>query len=246
MATSVEIKKTLEALSSEVPSLVKACAKNDDIPEFGRMYQSWYSRAVKVVELLVPDRVAEFRSYYLIDPKRKFEYGTYCIQDYIKAVGARMDDWEIKPLWDINATVALRIVNQAHILESLAGRIDSVLADVKGHILAEIQDEELAVAHRLLKISLRAAGAVAGVVLEGHLQRVATNHAITIVKKDPSIADLNDPLKDVGVYDIPTWRKIQHLGDIRNFCDHKKSREPTRDEVEELIAGVSSIVKTIF
>jgi len=86
----------------------------------------------------------------------------------------------------------------------------------------------------------------AGVVLEAHLQRVATNHSVSISKKDPTISDLNDPLKAASVYDTPTWRKIQHLADLRNLCDHKKSREPTETEVRDLIAGVASIVKTVF
>ena len=37
------------------------------------------------------------------------------------------------------------------------------------------------------------------------------------------------------IYDIINWRFIQHLGDIRNFCDHKKQREPLKEEIEELI-----------
>lgn len=83
-------------------------------------------------------------------------------------------------------------------------------------------------------------------MLEGHLQRVAANHSVTISKTNPTINDLNDPLKNDGVYDIVTWRKIQHLADIRNYCDHKKDREPTEEEVKELIAGTDSIIKTIF
>ena len=83
-------------------------------------------------------------------------------------------------------------------------------------------------------------------ILEGHLQRVTQNHNITIRKKTPTIADLNDPLKNAGVYDNPTWRKIQLLADIRNLCSHKKSREPTDDEVVELISGVNWIIESIF
>ena len=54
----------------------------------------------------------------------------------------------------------------------------SVLADVRGYLLAKIEDEELAVAAQLLTINVRAAGAVAGVVLESHLQRVSANQKI--------------------------------------------------------------------
>ncbi|MBF8277611.1 MAG: hypothetical protein HW390_2684 [Candidatus Brocadiaceae bacterium] len=44
-----------------------------------------------------------------------------------------------------------------------------------------------------MKISSRAAGDLAGVVLERHLQRVAENHKRPIRKKAPTISDLNDP-----------------------------------------------------
>ena len=53
-------------------------------------------------------------------------------------------------------------MNQSQILESLKNRLGTILSDVKGHLLAEIEDDELAVAERLLRINLRAAGAVAG------------------------------------------------------------------------------------
>jgi len=113
-------------------------------------------------------------------------------------------------------------------------------------LFAELQDRELKVASQLVEVSLRAAGAVAGVVLEGHLQRVAVNHGVSISKKNPTISELNDPLKAEGVYDNPKWRKIQYLADIRNYCDHKKEREPTEGEVKDLIAGTDAIIKTIF
>lgn len=116
--------------------------------------------------------------------------------------------------------IASKFESQFSLLKSLSTRIDSVLSDVTGHLLAELQDEELRVASQLVKVNLRAAGAVAGVALEGHLQRVAANHSIIIPKTNPSVADLNDPLKANNVYDLITWRKIQQLADIRNYCDH--------------------------
>ena len=147
---------------------------------------------------------------------------------------------------DTHSVARRRVLNQLQILKSLESRIDSILQDVKGHLMADIQDAELKVADQLRKVSLRAAGTLAGVVLEGHLQRVIQNHNITIRKKSPTIADLNDPLKSAGVYDNPTWRKIQLLADIRNLCSHKKEREPTDDEIVELITGVNTVIKSIF
>lgn len=148
--------------------------------------------------------------------------------------------------WDVHNIVAVRLMNQVHILKSLKSRLTGVLRDVRGQLLSQLEDDELRVAGKLASINLRAAGAVAGVVLEAHLQRVAVAHQINISKKNPTIADLNDPLKASGVYETATWRKIQLLSDIRNLCDHKKDRDPTKPEIEELLTGVNSIIKSVF
>ena len=92
---------------------------------------------------------------------------------------------------------------------------------------------------------LRAAGAICGVILEKHLAKVCLNHNVKITKKDPTISVLNESLKEIA-YDTIEWRRMQRLGDLRNLCDHNKDREPTREEVEELIAGTDRVIKTIF
>ena len=87
---------------------------------------------------------------------------------------------------------------------------------------------------------------MAGVVLERHLKEVCGNHGVTVRKRAPQISDLNDALKGADVIDIPQWRSIQHLGDLRNLCAHDKKSEPTPDQVEDLLAGVAKVTKTIF
>jgi hypothetical protein len=93
---------------------------------------------------------------------------------------------------------------------------------------------------------LRAAGALAGVVLERHLGQVCDNHNIKVTKKNPTIGDLNDLLKENGVLQIPEWRSIQHLADIRNLCDHDKKSDPTEDQIKDLLAGATKLTKTLF
>ena len=93
---------------------------------------------------------------------------------------------------------------------------------------------------------MRAAGAIAGVVLEKHLDEVCVAHNIKITKKHPSIADLNEALKNASAIETPQWRFHQHLADIRNLCDHSKSAEPTVDQVSDLIEGVAKVTKTVF
>ncbi|MCO7461476.1 hypothetical protein NJF45_06110 [Stenotrophomonas maltophilia] len=246
MDAAEAIRKELSSLLGAQEELLKLVEDCKNTIAFGTKYQHWYSRAYKLVQSLAPERLAEFSSYYLIDPKRKLtDAGNYVIQDYVKAIGARTDHYD-KPIWDVNNLTAIRFLNQVQIISSLSSRVGTVLQDVTGHLFAELQDSELAAASQLKKINLRAAGALAGVVLERHLQRVAENHNLAPSKKSPTIADLNDPLKQAGVYDVPTWRKIQLLADIRNICSHQKNADPTPEQVDELIAGTNAIIKSIF
>ncbi|MGH1510164.1 hypothetical protein [Ralstonia solanacearum] len=106
---------------------------------------------------------------------------------------------------------------------------------------------ELEAADHLAKSKFfRAAGALAGVVLERHLGEVCTARKIAISKKNPTIGDFNEGLKAENVIDIPQWRFIQHLADIRNICDHARTPDPTPDQVTDLISGAKKIVKTVF
>jgi hypothetical protein len=237
--------KDLIDLGSDIVERVKK-VKKGEVLELNKLYQSWYTSAIKILEILANDRLDEFISYYRIDPKRKeVNAFNYVIQDYFSGRGVRKDRYG-QPLFDIEDVVFIRIYNQVQIIHSLNTRIESVFSDVQGSLLAELQDRELATAEDLAKINLRAAGSLAGVVLENHLQKVAQNHQLNITKKNPTISDINDPLKDNNIYDIPTWRKIQYLADIRNLCSHKKETEPTKEQVGELISGVNEIIKTIF
>jgi hypothetical protein len=149
-------------------------------------------------------------------------------------------------LFDPQEMAKIRFLHQLQILGALSSRIDSVLADFEDHLFAELQEKELEAANALKAVSLRAAGSLAGVVLERHLQRVAVNHAVTIAKKETTIRDLNDPLNKSNAYDLSTWRKIQLLGDLRNLCSHQRSGAPTKEQVEDLISGVNSIIKSVF
>ncbi len=116
-----------------------------------------------------------------------------------------------------------------------------------GVIQSELLDGELASARELLKGKhLRAAGAVAGVVLERHLASVCSAHAIGSKKKNPTISEWNDRLKKANVIHVPVWRLLQRLGDLRNLCCHPLERDPTPDEVDELISAAEKITKTLY
>ena len=111
---------------------------------------------------------------------------------------------------------------------------------------ADIFDTELESARELAKKGFfRGGGAVAGVVLEKHLGHVCKIHNLKIRKKKPALADYYQILKENNIIDTAKWRFIQHLGDLRNLCDHKKDREPTKDDVLELVEGTEKVIKTV-
>ncbi len=135
---------------------------------------------------------------------------------------------------------------QLAILKAARKRFDSSLFEIRQLVQADLFDSEIESARELLKSKFyRAAGAIAGVVLEKHLRQVCDDHNVKVVKKNPGINDLNQLLKDGGVIDIPQWRHITLLGDIRNLCDHNKQKEPTEAQVTDLVDGADKVLKTI-
>jgi hypothetical protein len=233
----------MAALYDEGAQLAVAFQKKQE-KQFQYDYQRWYTKALSVVASLAPDRLAEFRGYYEINPKRKFlTYGTYVIQDFFKGVAPSGHQYEN---FDGRGQALICFFNQLTIFKAVYDRVDSILGNIETELYAELQDNEVVVARQLAKVNVRAAGALVGVVIEGHLQKVASAHGVTLAKKNPTIADLNDPLKSASVIDVPTWRKISFLADLRNLCSHKKDSEPTKEQVEELIQGAEWLTKNVF
>lgn len=207
-------------------------------------YQSWYTRALPLVRLVLPDRYIEFVEQYKIEKRKDITFLNYTISDYLIGVRiTRGGEDVVNP----RAAVAAKAQHQLAILRSCADRLGSRLADIQGTVRAELFDDELDAAGELLrKGHVRAAGALAGVTLERHLGAVATTHEIKVAKREPTLADWNDALKRGEVIDTPTWRGIQRLGDLRNLAVHSKGREPDVQDMTELLRGVEKAVKSLF
>ncbi len=214
---------------------------------FEKRYQSWYTEAYATIKQLLPDRLSEFEGYYQPDPKRKaLNLLTFSIQDWLVGLRAGEDIYGKKVFNDL-AAAATRFGTQVQILEAASARFDSALLEIRQLVEADLFDSEIDSARELLRNGFsRGAGAIGGVVLEKHLREVCANHGAPVHKKSPPISDFNDALKTAGTIDVPIWRLIQRLGDIRNLCAHKKEREPTPEEVSELLDGVNKITKSLF
>jgi hypothetical protein len=224
----------------------KAKGYIDALPNFMQEYQGWYSEAKSLIKQLLPDRLADFvRHYEKPKPRKEISFENYRIEDCLQGLTIT-GSWEkTKVVGPEGALPHFR--QQQAILQSVKARFESSLFDIRQLVQADVFDSELDAAKELLRHKFtRAAGAIAGVVLERHLAQVCDNHSLKVAKKNPSISDLNGLLKEGGVLDMPQWRFVQHLADIRNLCDHNKVVEPTTDQVDDMIAGVAKITKTVF
>jgi len=205
---------------------------------FEQHYQRWYTEAQAVVAQLIPGRTAEFERLYLGDGRRRAAAeAELSIQDWLAGRSQR-------PHIDLPA-VSMRLKLQLEIFKAAEARLQSSLFEMRRLVRADLFGSELDACRELAAHGfLRAAGAIAGVLLEKHLRQTIEQHGVVVRKSEPTINDFNDHLKKAGVLDVPSWRHIQRLADVRNLCGHSKHREPTRDEVEELIEGVERLLKT--
>jgi uncharacterized protein (UPF0332 family) len=218
---------------------------NNNFPSIQVSYNKWYTAALPLIKLLAQGRYDDFISFYKLT-KRKTNYYSileYTISDYLnndrQLLKFDMDNFDEFDVFSI------KFQNQLAILNACIENIDTLLFNIENVLQYNMYKSELEAATDLLKNGfLRSSGALAGVALERHLKGICSNHEIKFKKRKPTMADYNDDLKSSGLIDPILWRNIQHLGDIRNYCDHPKEREPRTDEVEHLISETGKIIVT--
>lgn len=233
-----EVLKTFDNSDEETDKYIA------ELPALNSGYQAWYSESLAIIKQLLPDRLDDFKRHYEKPKTRKeITAESYRIEDALQGL---QTSFRGETRTDASTAIP-HLEQQQAILESVRRRFESSLFEITQLVQADLFDSELDAARELLKNKFgRAAGAIAGVVLEKHLAQVCLSHNIKVTKKHPSIADLNEALKVASVIDVPQWRFIQHLADIRNLCDHNKSAAPTADQVADLINGVAKVSKTVF
>lgn len=232
----------------KVAKAIKANDKQKEglkaLPDFNVAYESWYSECLSLIKQALPDRLPDFRDHFEIPRNRKeITFATYRIQDALNGLEVTRGPYK-EVVADKSA--AIPHLQQTAILKAVERRFESSLFEIRQLVQADLFDSELEAAKELLRHKFfRAAGAVAGVVLEKHLKQVCDNHNVKIQKKNPTINDLNELLRGESIIDVPQWRYVSMLGDIRNLCDHNKQKEPTAEQVTDLIDGTDKVLKTI-
>jgi hypothetical protein len=235
-----EAKKALVAAGVTEAEIDKA---QSGARSFNADYQAWYSESIAVLKQVLPDRLSDFKALYERPTNRKdISFVNYVMSDFL--IGLQTSRYG-DVIADRKSGIP-KFQNQMAILAAAKTRFSSSLFEIRQLVQADLFDSEIDSARELLrKKFVRAAGAISGVVLEKHLKQVCDDHNVKIPKKNPSISDLNELLKSNAIIEIPQWRHITLLADIRNLCDHNKAQEPTETQVSDLIEGVNKVLKTI-
>lgn len=234
------IKCDPERIRKRNPELLKTYAGF----KLSEEYQRWYTKALVVVKQLLPDRKDDFVGFYQYS-------GRFAKNDLVTSfrIANALTGATVSRGGKVVASLSscyTYFESQCAILKAAEDRLTSSVHEIQQILQADLFDSEIDAARELNKKGFsRAAGAMAGVVLEKHLSTVIQLHGLTLSKKNPCINDLNQKLKDESILDVPTWRFVQRLGDIRNMCDHAKGSDPTSEIVKELIDGVDKVLKTV-
>jgi hypothetical protein len=160
------VKKELGDKTSEV---LKA------LPPFAETYQRWYSEAIALLRQLLPDRLPDFtRHYEKPKPRKDLTNENYRIEDYLQGLNVTIG-YEKKKVVGLDAAIP-HFRQQLAIVKAAKVRFDSSLFEIRQLVQADLFDSELEAAEGLIKFKFaRAAGALAGVVLEGHLAQVCSD-----------------------------------------------------------------------
>ncbi|AKB23786.1 hypothetical protein MSMTP_0317 [Methanosarcina sp. MTP4] len=241
-----EITKEIERLTAEGINLLLKIdnLKINEVLIHSLDYQNWYTESLAIVRQLFPERAQEFIEFYeLKKTSDDFNLDCYTIKDFFR--GITFTTWGGKEVFDPKNSFRINFMQQIGILNSLKPLIEKKLSYIRGLLKAELYDSEIDKARDLYdKGFLRSAGVIAGVILEGHLNSMCENYNIIVGKKNPTLSDYNEALKRENIIDVPLWRHILWLGDVRNLCAHQKEREPKPEEVLKLIDDVSEFIST--
>ena len=221
-----------------------AFVKSEDLDprDVNERYQVWYSQTLRLVECVLWERRREFESYYRSDQESRDQPATIsAILGSLSGTRASGEKREaLAGLFDpgLERGTFLRLLGMQ--LAILASAVPLLLAEERR------PDRELQAARRLLsKGHRRAAGVVAGFVLERHLSTVAQRHDLALPKSGPSsLRRLHRSLRKAGVCSAPRSRQIERLVKLSDSCVRAKRRISVK-VVSELLSGVEETLRHV-
>ena len=175
------------------------------LPSFKQEYQAWYTEAFALIKQVLPDRLEGFISYYEYPRVRKeITFQNYMIRDYLHDL--RITKGYNETLVADRKAAIPEFAQQINIVKAAKATLESSLISLTSILQADLFDSEIDSARALAKSGyLRAAGAICGVVIEKHLKQICHTHGIVIRKKNPTIFDFNQALKNKDSISVPQY-----------------------------------------
>jgi len=206
-----------------------------DPRDVNERYQVWYTQTLRLVERVLPERRREFEGYYRSDQESRDRSAT--ISAILGSLSSPRATGEkrgaLAGLFDpgLEQGTFLRLLGMQ--LAILASAVPTLLPEERR------PDRELQAARLLLsKGHRRAAGAVAGLVLESHLSKVAQRNGLALPESgSSSLRRLNRSLRKAGVCGSARSRRIERLAELSDACFRRK-RKVSAKLVAELLSGV--------
>lgn len=215
----------------------------NEIFKLDESYNIFYAKSCRVMSVVLPERLQEFRSCYVYDRKASQKGSFRAIADYFNHSSIELRTSFEKSIEEHTYNL---FIQQKNILLSAYEIIDSVLFDIENIMQFNLFINELDIAQDLLnKKYVRAAGVIASTVFDGHLKTICKNNPNITLKYKDTIGKYIEYLRSAKVIDAIEQRKLQCLNDTRTLCCHKKDREPTETEVQDLITGTKRVLSDV-
>jgi hypothetical protein len=207
-----------------------------DHTRFEERYQSWYSRTLPLMKQLALDRYIEFQSFYVVDPRYPWGNRTaYVIQDFFRG---REED-------DADEATARCFRSQLAILKSVSDRLAWSALDSEDQAERGLQLALLETARNLMSVNERAAGVLAGTVLEGYLKRLSATRKLKFRKQVPPLREYIDALHAAKVFDTPVHAQATWLAEL-DSRSRSEGEAPTKLQVRDLIDGSRWLIANVF
>ena len=168
-----------------------------------------------------------------------------------RLAGKESEYYRLLPSIDLSKLIRLpSLTNSPSIIPALSGSLTALrdavdnghLESLENRIRAHVHDDFLEQAKDLLDSNYHVAAMVLiGGVLEDHLSKLCTKKGLTW-NGHGSISKYNDACHQGTVYDKPTWRRIQSIGDLRNDAAHGQGADVKAPDVDDAYKFVGRFI----
>jgi hypothetical protein len=232
--------KQIKSLIKEMEDLKFEGPERLAFPHLTIKYEIWYTKALRVVQLLVPERLEDFVSAYKKENSDGVSYSSYTIQDYLLGIKGNHS-----PKAELNPELLFQrlILRQVGILSS-ALQDKPVPEETPGSLPeVELYNRELDKAQKLFGMGKKLpAGIIAGVILESYLKWLWKKRNLRIDANQYSLREINDFLLRFESYQHSTAFRIKELISLAESCLDPQKKNPSKSEIEDLIARVRKVL----